>query len=53
MNAQQTGSPKITKESKNKIRVEFERTPLKERLKAKFVNMYFFQTIVVKIFRFI
>ena len=46
-------APKITKESKNKIRVDFERTPLKERLKAKFLNMYFFQTVVVKIFRFI
>lgn len=46
-------TPKITKESKNKIKVDFERTPLKERLKAKFLNMYFFQTVVVKIFRFI
>ncbi len=44
---------KITKESKNKIRAEFDRTPLKERLKAKFLNFYFFQTIVVKLFRFI
>ena len=46
-------TPKITKESKNKIRVDFERSPLKERLKAKFVNMYFFQTVIVKLFRFI
>lgn len=46
-------TPKITKETKNKIRVDFERTPLKERLKAKFVNLYFFQTILVKLFRFI
>ncbi len=46
-------TPRITRESKNKIRVDFERTPLKERLKAKFVNFYFFQTIVVKLFRFI
>ncbi len=45
--------PKITKESKNKIRVEFDRTPLKERLKAKFLNFYFFQTVVIKLFRFI
>ena len=45
--------PKITKESKNKIKVEFDRTPLKERLKAKFLNFYFFQTVVIKIFRFI
>ena len=46
-------TPKITKETKNKIKVDFERTPLKERLKAKFVNLYFFQTILVKLFRFI
>ena len=46
-------SPKITKESKNKIRVEFDRTPLKERLKAKFLNFYFFQTVIIKLFRFI
>lgn len=45
--------PKITKESKNKIKVEFDRTPLKERLKAKFLNFYFFQTVVIKLFRFI
>ena len=46
-------SPRITKESKNKIKVDFERSPLKERLKAKFVNLYFFQTVAIKIFRFI
>ena len=45
--------PKIKKESKNKIRVEFDRTPLKERLKAKFLNFYFLQTVAVKILRFI
>ncbi len=44
---------KIKKETKNKIRAEFERTPLKERLKAKFLNMYFIQTVVVKLFRFV
>ena len=53
MNAQQTGAPKITKESKNKIRVEFERTPLKERLKAKFINMAFVGGVIWYIFRFI
>ena len=46
-------TPKITKESKNKIKVDFDRTPLKERLKAKFLNSYFFQSVVIKIFRFI
>ena len=49
MNVQNT--PKITKESKNKIRVEFDRTPLKERLKAKFLNLYFFQRVAWIIFR--
>ena len=46
-------TPKITKETKNKIKVDFDRTPLKDRLKAKFLNFYFFQTVVIKIFRFI
>ena len=32
--------PAIRKETKNKIRVDFERTSLKERLKAKFLNFY-------------
>ena len=41
------------KESKNKIRVEFERTPLKERLKAKFLNMNFFKNVVVRIFTYV
>ena len=45
--------PKVTKETKNKIKVDFDRTPLKERMKAKFLNFYFFQTVVVKLFRFI
>ncbi|MBR2335605.1 MAG: carbohydrate ABC transporter permease [Clostridia bacterium] len=48
-----TSAPKVKKESKNKIKVEFDRTPLKERLKAKFLNTFFFQSVVVKIFRFI
>lgn len=41
------------KESKNKIRVEFERTPLKERLKSKFLNMNFFKNVVVKVFTYV
>ena len=45
-------TPKVTKESKNKIRVEFDRAPLKERLKAKFLNLYFFQKIMWAIFRY-
>ena len=52
MNNVQT-APKIKKESKNKIRVEFERTPLLERLKAKFVNLYFFQKLAIYFFKFL
>ena len=43
--------PKVKKNSKNKIRVEFERTPLKQRLKAKFLNLFFFQKVAWFIFR--
>ena len=45
--------PKILKESKNKIRADFERSPLKDRLKAKFLNYYFVQNVVFKLFRFV
>ena len=45
--------PKITKESKNKIRVEFERTPLKDRLMAKFVSLFFLKKVVFYIFRLV
>ncbi|MBP5269986.1 MAG: hypothetical protein ILO42_03400, partial [Clostridia bacterium] len=50
MNAQPT-APKVYKETKNKIKVEFERTPLKERLKAKFVNAAFVFDVIWYIFR--
>lgn len=43
---------KIKRESKNKIRVEFDRTPLLERLKGKYLSSYFFGRIVWFIFRF-
>ncbi len=42
---------KVTKESKNKIRVEFERTDLWERLKLKFLSLKFLGTVVFVIFR--
>ena len=45
--------PKIKRESKNKIRVEFERTPLKERLKAKFLSMFFLKKVVWFVFRLV
>lgn len=52
MNNAQT-SPKVTKETKNKIKVEFERTPLLERIKAKVFNLYTVQKVVWYIFRFL
>ncbi len=54
MNAQQTDSkPIVKKESRNKIRVEFERAPLKERLKARFLNLSFLMNVVWWIFRLV
>ncbi len=54
MNSQQTqNAPRVMKESKNKIRVDFERTPLKERLKSKFLNMNFVKNVVVKVFTYV
>ena len=52
MNAQDT-QPKVMRESKNKIRVDFERTPLIERLKAKFLSVYFLKNVVWYIFRLV
>ena len=54
MNAQNIDKkPKVQKETKNKIRVDFERTPLKERLKAKFLSTYFLTKVVFYIFRLV
>lgn len=44
-------APKIKKESKRRIRVEFERTPLIQRLRAKFLNLYTLKKILWYIFR--
>ena len=46
-------TPAVLKESKNKIRVEFERTSTKERLKLKYLNMSYVGTLVWRIFRFL
>ncbi len=51
MNAQ--NAPKVTKETKNSIRVEFERTSLKERLRIKYLSPSFLVSLVWWIFRFI
>lgn len=51
--AQIDKKPTVKRESKNKIRVDFDRTPLKERLKAKFLNFYFVTKVVYWIFRMV
>ena len=54
MNAQNIEKkPTVKRETKNKIRVEFDRTPLKERLKAKFLSFYFLQRVAIAIFRLV
>lgn len=44
---------KVKRESKNKIRVDFERAPLSERLKAKFLNMFFLKKVIFLIFKLV
>ena len=46
-------TPKIKKESKHKIRVEFERAPLWVRIKSKFFSINFLKNVVYVIFRYI
>ena len=46
-----TNAPKITKETKNKIRIDFERTDLWERLKLKYLSLRFLGRVVFVIFR--
>ena len=54
MNAQNIDNkPKVRKETKNKIRVDFERTDLKERLKAKFLSLFFIKKVLWYIIRLI
>ena len=54
MNAQNIDNkPKVRKETKNKIRVEFERTDLKERLKAKFLSLFFIKKVLWYIIRLV
>ncbi len=44
---------KIKKESKNKIKADFDRAPLSERLKAKYLNSFFYKKLLVAVFRFL
>ena len=55
MNKSQTSATgaAITKESKNKIRVDFERTSRWERFKIKFLSLKFVGEVAFKIFRLI
>ena len=54
MNAQNTEKkPVVRRETKNRIRVDFDRSPLKDRLKARFLNFYFLSRIVIWIFRLV
>jgi multiple sugar transport system permease protein len=52
MNAQQS-APKILKESKNKIRVDFERTSAWTRFKIKYLSVSFLGNVIFKIFRLV
>lgn len=52
MNNPQT-TPRVTKETKNKIRVDFERTPFWERVRAKLINLYTLKKVVWYLFRFL
>ncbi|MBO5286769.1 MAG: carbohydrate ABC transporter permease [Clostridia bacterium] len=44
---------KVKRESKNKIRVDFERAPLMERLKSKFLSSFFFKKVIFMIFKIV
>ncbi len=44
---------KIKRESKRRIRVDFERAPLSERLKSKFLNSFFFKKVIFMIFKLV
>ncbi len=52
MNNAQT-APKVKRETKNSIKVDFERTPLLERLKAKLLNLYTLEKVLWYLFRFL
>ena len=49
----QTTAPKVLKESKNKIRVEFERTDFWTRFKLKYLSLKFATTVAWVIFRLV
>ena len=54
MNASNVDSkPKVRKETKNKIKVDFERTSFKERFKAKYLTFTFVKKVVWALVRYI
>jgi multiple sugar transport system permease protein len=46
-------APKVLKDTKNKIRVDFERTSLAERMKAKYLSTAFLGKVIWKLFRLV
>ncbi len=46
-------TPKVQKETKNTIKVDFERTPFWERVRAKILNLYTLKKVVWYLFRFL
>ena len=46
-------APKVLKDTKKKIRVDFERTSLSERMKAKYGSVAFLGKVIWKIFRLV
>ena len=46
-------APQVLKESKNKIKVDFERTSRLERMKIKYLSMSYLGLVVWKLFRFL
>ena len=53
MNIQEANAPRVTRESKNKIRVDFERTSLWTRLRIKYLSGHFVVTVLWKLVRFL
>ena len=53
MNIQEAKAPRVTRESKNKIRVDFERTSLWTRLRIKYLSGHFVVTVLWKLVRFL
>lgn len=53
MNKAETPNVKVKKESKNSIRVEFDRTPLVDRIRAKYFTLFFVKKVAWYLFRFL